>query len=179
MTKIVVILLVTACPLAMADLIPMGDPGGGGSWEQRFLEVSKTPVDLLGVRMVSAGDAFKSPAYFDFSDASWSLALDGTAIASAWGSDLDALEWTLHFEGTLDEPLVFDYYAFVDGELVSSARCSWVDGAAATFMWVIDSGGADPTGGDDDIYTPVPAPGAALLGAVGLMCLRWVRRLSG
>lgn len=179
MRKIAVILLVTACPLAMAELVPVGDPAGGGSWEQRFLEMSEVPVDLLGVRMVSVGDTFKSPAYYDFSDTSWSVALDGAVIASAWGSDLDTLEWTLHFEGSVDEPLVFDYYAFVDGELVSSARCSWAEGAAAALMWYVDPDGADPSGADDDFYTPIPAPGAALLGAIGLMCLRWVRRHSG
>lgn len=179
MRKIAVILLAGACPLAMAELLPVGDPADGGSWEQRFLEMSETPIDLLGVRMISEGSEFKSPAYFDFSDTSWSLALDGTIVASAWGDNLGTLEWNLHFDGSMDDPLVFDYYAFSDGELVSSARCSWVDGASAVFMWVVDPGGADPAGADDEMYSPVPAPGAALLGAVGLMCLRWFRRRSG
>ena len=172
MRKITVILLIAVCPLALAELVPVGDPEGGGSWEQRFLEISSAPIDLIGVCMVSAGTAFKSPAYNDFNDASWSILLDGDVIASARGNDLDTLEWNLHFDGSMDDPLVFDYYAFAGNELVSSARCSWVEGAAAC-QWFIDPGATN------DPPVLIPAPGAALLGAVGLLCLRWVRRHTG
>jgi hypothetical protein len=169
MRNILALVLATACVPALADLVPVGPPEEGGSWEQRFSESGSGDFDLLAVQIASAGDFLKSPAHNDFSDSGWSLAIDGTLTAWAWGDNVDSLEWDVHFAGEISDPLTFDYVVFSDGEIVNAARAAW--GARG---WTIT-----PFPGGEGAFwlpNPIPVPSAVLLGAVGLMCLRWARR---
>jgi hypothetical protein len=181
MKRILAILLAAACMPALADLVPVGPPEQGGSWQQCFSESGVGAFDLVGVQIASAGDFFKSPAQLDFNEASWSVLLDGTVMASAWGDSVGSLEWDIHFSGDVANPLTFDYVVFSGNELVSAARAEW--GGSLRTGWTVTpfpgGYGAFWLPSPADLGVPIPVPSAVLLGAVGLMCLRWVKRHAG
>jgi len=159
MRRVLAIVLASACVPALADLVPIGDPQGGHSWEQRFGESGSGAFDLLGVRMASADDFFKSPAHNDFSQEGWSLELDGLLLASASGNSLSSLEWDIYFSGDTSSPLAFDYVTFSSDKLVSAARAEWGAGRGWTITPFPGGEGAFWLPPPGDLEGPIPAPG--------------------
>jgi hypothetical protein len=166
-------------PPALQPLVAVGDPQeGADSWEQRFRGRGSGGFDLLAVQMASADAFFTTPAHNDFGQPTWGLELDGLLMASASGDSLTRLGWDIHFSGDTSGPLVFDYVTFSGNEIVNAARAAWSDGG-----WTITAfprgEGAYWLPAREDVMVLIPAPGAALLGLIGLATIaRICRRLS-
>ena len=159
-------LLLLTAGSAFADLTPIGGPVEGGSWAQRFEITGVGNFDLVAVTMTSPGDAFESPTHSEFDNDDWALLVEspsGTPLfASAGGPTVDYLDWRIGFSAEDDNPLEFDLTAFNSLGVAGSWHVSW--------------DGTGETGDDGWTITPIPAPAALLLGAIGLGLAGWLKR---
>ena len=153
---------------ALADLTPIGDFVEGASWTQAFDEGNPSigPFDLVAVKMTSLGDTFETQTHFNFSNAGWALAYENTppspTLASASGTSVNYLAWSIKFAGASSNPLVFDYVAFNGNTIANTAHAVWGPG------WSITNYGTKPS----PYWNPtraevVPVPAAVLLGMLG------------
>ena len=172
-------------PCAMAGFQPIGDPIAGDSWAQRFVYDGSTAgaIDLVAVQMIHGGP-FESPTFREFTpiDGSWGILweLPPSAtpwIASAWTdpaapnyNPTESLSFDLWFVSDEWDPLGFMITAFQPGAQapVETATMEW-DGAA----WTITSDYWDITRQE---IVCIPAPGAVLLGVVGLGLVGTLKR---
>jgi len=156
---------------ALANLTSIGGPVEGASWSQGFNESDVGNFDLVAVRMVSAGDSFEHPAHSSLlSD--WSILYENDptypTLASASGTSLTSMTWNINFAGSSSDPLTFDFVAFNGDTLLESARAVW-NGSG----WNITAGTWEPERSE---LIPIPAPGAILLGGIGVAVVGWLRR---
>jgi len=163
--------LLLAIPLARASPVAIGDPFLGHSWGNRFAENGwyngqQVQFDTLVIRLVSGGP-FEPPAMRHFGDLgctrdaeSWEVTLSNPDLTIATGDPSNGLLFDFVFEGLPDNPLAFDYLVYGDGELEGSTEILWSGGSNGTFSTL----------------EIVPAPAAALLAAIGLSLVGWVKR---
>jgi len=166
--------LLMAAP-AMADLVAVGEPVEGDSWCQAFQESGVGTFDLVAVQMYSADDAFLSPTHRSFNRGSWATrGEDGPPVTAAWadGPGTTNMTWSICFDETSSEPLTFDFVAFGGETLLESARAAWSGSG-----WDIRVGHSDPWQPTRAEVEAIPAPGAIVLGLIGLGAIgMWARK---
>lgn len=157
---------------AFADLVPVGDPFAAASWAQTFAftgydSVAEEPysVNLLAVKMLSAGDTFQSAVFMDFTTAGWSpLSLvpeswgNTPTLGVASGPSQQVINFALHFPDPVTNSFTFGFVAFAGDALRYAVDYSW-NGST----WSVGKGTWEPTRAS---LTPVP--GAVILGMLGM-----------
>jgi len=164
------VIMIFSASAAFGNITPIGGPVEGNSWSQRFAESGVGLFDLVAVRMTSAGDTFESATHVNFSVLGWATIYENDplipTLATAAGPAITYLEWDINFAGAKSDPLVFDFVAFNGTTLLESAIASWSGSS-----WTFTTGCWNPTRAD-----VIPAPGAVLLGSLGVGLVGWLRR---
>ncbi|MDD3581168.1 MAG: hypothetical protein PHW74_09125 [Desulfobacca sp.] len=158
-----------------ADVMYLGGPQEGNSWQQTFTMYNSQTFDYLEIANNEGTSIFEKPGFDNFSDFGWSGQFVGDSAyeASASGPAVAQLQFDIHFTGDSDTGLAFDFKAYNGGEqgnLLEIAHLAW-DGGGATGKWTITY-----TGDHESVV--VPLPGAVLLlgGFLGRMAAYTRRR---
>jgi hypothetical protein len=160
------IFLATNC--ALANITPIGDPVGADSWYMNVAASGIGAYDLIAAQIATAGDTFRSPAFTNMSNPGWAMVLDSPTLVSMAGPSVESLSWRVHLTKDITDPVTWDWAVFSGNTLTFTSRYAW-DGSALTYTGY--SGFWTPTRAD-----VIPAPGAVLLGSIGVGLVGWLRR---
>ncbi len=174
--------LAAVCPISAAGIQPHGDPIYGGSWGQAFDYTGPRDdaIDLMAVAIVRGGP-FESPTFRAFNVPDWSVLgeypADAPELAAAgtYTNPVTAVSFELWFAAEPEDPVSLLFGAWHPGESLpfEAFELTW-DGAGTRCVWVVQSASwSKPRG---DLPLGVPAPGAAVLGALGLGLVGWLKR---
>ena len=98
-------------------------------WSQRFEESGSGPFDFIAVEMVSAGDAFRSPALHGFNKSGWALADQNDPIfpsrAYAVGPIVDKLQFDVAFAGPRSDPFDLHLFSYLGEQVQTAAVAHW------------------------------------------------------
>jgi len=150
-----------------------GDPVDEGSW---YLPVSASGIgffDLVAGKIASAGDTYESPAARNFSKSGWHMVTDSLTLGSFSGPSANSLSWRMYFANDNDKNVTIDWAIFSGQTRVWTSRYTIVNGSSSfpPSMYEPRSQYWLPTRAD-----VVPAPGAILLGGIGVGLVGWLRR---
>ena len=165
----VVITLLCIPLFVSASPVPVGDPILDNSWSQLFYEAGVGNFDMMEAFM-SSGDAFESPGFGNFDNASWNGNLLSPDYIVATGDLDNLLYFNIYFEGSTSNPLTFDFLAWEGDVLKEWATASWT------------GSGWDIVAHDTRTYDPathnraVPEPSTLMLLGAGLAGIGIFRR---
>lgn len=176
-----VVVLVVGVSAAFADLVPNGPPVPGNSWDQQWTFDGLPGFDVFAMH-IDSGGSFEVPALIDFVGGSnWSYYAgdnpDGT-MAVASGDATNSLSFMSVFVSTLlrDDDMSDTDISFVAyNENRDSYETGYHYDHSSGWEQLDDPAWDPPSSGELKDLT-VPAPGALVLGAVGLGLVGWVKR---
>jgi len=153
---------------ALANITPIGDPVGVDSWYMNVSAGGIGAYDLIAAKIATAGDTFQSPAFANISNPGWAMVVDSPTLASMAGPSVTSLSWRVYFTKDITDPVTWDWAVFSGNTLTFTSRYAW-DGSKLNYT--SHSGFWTPTRTD-----VIPAPGAILLGSIGVGLVGWLRR---
>jgi hypothetical protein len=161
------VILLFGVSAACAGLVPVGDPFEGGSWGQRWVADIGT-YDHFQLLMDSPYSFEMPTGIGNFSLVGWTQTYDSGQLLIADGPlSGPNVQFDTYFQGSYDQ-LTFHFQAWNGQLLVDSADVHWTGGGWQITASTWNSGRMDAP--------VIPAPGAALLGAIGLGLVGWVKR---
>lgn len=181
------IALLLACGAAMAAASPvLTAVEEGGSWFVQGWDsgYGSASYDMFAVELVSPSTAsFELPTTWRNMSDGWSNVNEvntgtvavavGQSRTGSFGSP-SASSWQIYFNDPFSPPVVFDWYTFgPDSDAAIAAYRITVCGSPDDWMWAEIALDRER---DYFFNLPVPAPGAALLGTLGLGIVGWIKR---
>ena len=149
------------------------EPQGGGSWTVGLGLPSDSAYDFVSTR-ITTGEPYGGQAFLSFTMDGWNeLGIYNDPVAktaAAAGPFADNLGFTLHFSGAFSDPVHFDVAGFAGNRFLGAMHGYWPGWGVTTCVLEITPGDWDGDVGQ------IPAPGAALLGAIGLGLIVVVKR---